>query len=120
MKEQSLSVHFIEEPIEALYDQPQIRTKNPGCPDAIRWRSSEFRIVKILKQWSDFSRKGKIRKNMRDAHRDRAEITGSWGVGRIFFRIKVDSGQEFEIYYDRAPKNISDRGGIWFLFKEYT
>lgn len=120
MNEQPLTVHFVEEPIEVIYNKPQVKTKNPGCPDAILWRSSEYRIVKVLKQWFDYSRKGKMRRNMKDAHRVRAEIKGSWGVGRIFFRIQVDSGQEFEIYYDRAPKNTSDRGGTWFLFKEYT
>ncbi len=120
MHEQSLTVHFIEEPIEVVFNQPQIKTKNPGCPDAIHWRSAEYRVVKIIKQWADFSRKGRMQKNMSEVHHLRAETRGSWGVGKIFFRVQVDSGQEFEFYYDRAPKNSTYKSGSWFLFKEYT
>ena len=37
------------------------------------------------------------------------------GGGRFFFRVSVDSGQIFELYYDRAPKDVDNRKGGWFL-----
>jgi len=46
------------------------------------------------------------------------EWYGSWGVGRFFFRIRVDTGKIFEIYYDRAPKGSKLRKGAWFLVGE--
>ncbi len=57
---------------------------------------------------------------MSEVHHSRAEIKGSWGVGKIFFRIQVHTGQIFEIYFDRAPQNVMDRGGGWFLLQEFT
>jgi hypothetical protein len=43
---------------------------------------------------------------------------GSWGVGRYYFRVRTDTRQVFDIYYDRAPQNIEDRKGSWFLYRE--
>jgi hypothetical protein len=120
MNEQILPIHFIGERIEVIFNQEQIRTKNPGCPDAFCWRSTEYTIIKIVKQWTDFSRKGNMQRNMSEVHHSRAEIKGSWGVGKIFFRIQVHTGQIFEIYFDRAPQNVMDRGGGWFLLQEFT
>ncbi len=119
MNEQALPIRFIGERIEAIYKLEQVRTKNPGCPDAIRWRSTEYTITKIINQWTDFSRKGNMQRNMSEAHHSRAEIKGSWGVGKVFFRVQVHTGQDFEIYFDRAPQNVLDRGGGWFLLQEH-
>jgi len=44
-----------------------------------------------------------------------AASRGSWGVGRFFFRVRVENGRLFELYYDRAPKDSGDRKGAWFL-----
>lgn len=120
MNEQDIPIRFIGERIEAVYDQVQIRTKDPGCPDAFRWRSTEYKIIKVIQQWADFSRKGNMQRNMSEVHRLRAETKGSWGVGKIFFRVEVHTGQNFEIYFDRAPQNVVDRGGYWFLLQEYS
>ncbi len=120
MNEQIFLIHFIGERIDAIFNEEQIRTKNPGCPDAFRWRSAEYRIIKVLKQWTDFSRKGNMQRNMSEAHHSRAEIKGSWGFGKILFSVEVHTRQIFEIYFDRAPQNVLDRGGGWFLLQEYT
>jgi len=56
-----------------------------------------------------------------------AERQGTWGVGRDYFRVRTDTGQTFELYYDRAPKAgprlpLSGAGegrkGGWFLYRE--
>jgi hypothetical protein len=39
-------------------------------------------------------------------------------VGRYYFCVRVESGQIFEIYFDRAPKSAGDRKGHWFLMGE--
>jgi len=120
MNEPTVPIRFIGERIEVVYNQEQIRTKNPGCPDAFIWRSVQYTITRIIKQWADFSRKGHMQANMREAHLLRAEKKGSWGVGKFYFRIQVHTGQNFEIYFDRAPQSVSDRGGCWFLLQEYV
>ncbi len=57
-------------------------------------------------------------KNMRPAHAEVASTRGSLNVGRFYFRIKVDSGQIFDIYYDRAMKGVDRRKGEWFVYRE--
>jgi hypothetical protein len=66
----------------------------------------------------DFSRSGKMAKNMRPEHAEVASTRGSLNVGRFYFRVKVDSGQIFDIYYDRAMKGVDKRKGEWFIYRE--
>jgi hypothetical protein len=63
----------------------------------------------MLSAWSDFARRGKMANNMRPAHAVVAASRGSLNVGRFYFRVRVDSGQVFDIYYDRAMKSLDDR-----------
>ncbi len=58
--------------------------------------------------------------NMRAEHAARASQRGSWGVGRDYYRVRTDTGQVFELYYDRAPKGSRDRKGAWFLDRELS
>ncbi|NOH11782.1 MAG: hypothetical protein HND51_09065 [Chloroflexi bacterium] len=55
---------------------------------------------------------------MKPANLRKAARRGSWGVGRFYFRVQTDNGQIFELYYDRAPKDIDNRKGNWILFQE--
>lgn len=109
---------FIDEPIEVSFDSPPLLEKKPTCPDAFRWREKDYRVIDMLAEWVDYRRRGRMARNMAPAHAATASLRGSWGVGRFFFRVKVDSGQIFELYYDRAPKDAADRKGKWMLFSE--
>ena len=55
---------------------------------------------------------------MQPAHATVASTRGSLNVGRFYFRVKVDTGQIFDIYYDRAMKNVDARKGQWFVYRE--
>jgi hypothetical protein len=68
--------------------------------------------------WSEFARRGKMARNMRPAHAAVAASRGSLNEGRFYFPVRVDSDQVFDIYYDRAMKNVDDRKGQWFLYRE--
>lgn len=109
---------FISELIEVEYDTPQVKEKSPSCPNRFYWRGERFEILEVLEEWSDFSRRGKMSRNMRPTHLTRAARDGSRGVGRFYFRIKVQTEQVFEIYYDRSPENVDNRKGNWFLLGE--
>jgi hypothetical protein len=113
-------IHFIDERIEVLFDTPPTIRKKPGCPDGFTWQGKSYRIVEMLDKWSDFTRRGKYARNMTPGHAAVASTRGSWGVGRFFFRVRTDSSQVFDLYYDRAPKNVSHRMGEWFLFREMS
>ena len=112
------AMHFIGEPIEAVFDDTPALEKKPGCPDRFTWRDEVHRIVEQLSEWHEYERRGRMARNMRTEHLATASIRGSWGVGRDYYRVRTDTGRVFDIYYDRAPGKASDRKGGWFLYRE--
>lgn len=113
-------IRFIEEPVEVLYDNPPLLEKKPGPPDEIIWRGSSHRIVDVISEWHDYRRRGRMARNMRPEHAATARTRGSWGVGKDYYRVVTESGQIFDIYFDRAPKGVDKRKGAWFLFQELS
>jgi hypothetical protein len=111
-------VKFIGEEIEVSFDKTPQYEKMPPCPDGFRWQGEDYRVIELLNEWRDFSRKGEIARNMQPQHARRASVVGSWGVGRFFFRVKVESGKIFDLYYDRSVKDVNHRKGSWRLFRE--
>jgi hypothetical protein len=112
--------HFIGEPIEAIFDQPPTLEKKPPCPNSFVWQGQTYHIVEELESWHDYERKGRMATNMRPGHAEAAAGRGSWGVGRFFFRVRVEDGRLFELYYDRAPRGSKERKGAWFLQSELS
>lgn len=110
--------HFIDEPIAVLFDTPPLLEKSPTCPQGFVWRGETYRIVELLAEWKDFRRRGRMSRNMIPPHLSRAQRVGSLGVGRFFFRVRVENGQIFDIYYDRAPVDADSRKGNWVLLSE--
>jgi len=110
-------IRFIGEPIEVVLKGEGL-TKKPGCPEAFDWHGERYPIVELLSEWHDYSRRGKMAHNMRPDHLETAKKKGSWGVGRDYYRVRTASGQVFDLYYDRAPRNAFDRKGGWWLFRE--
>jgi hypothetical protein len=110
--------NFIDEEIEVGFNTPPTYSKEPTCPDSFIWRKKPFQIVTYTHTWFDFERHGRMTQNMKPEDDARARIKGSWGVGRFYFQVITREGRQFEIYFDRAPSNASDRGGHWFLLAE--
>ena len=113
-----IPIHFYDAPIEVDFDKPPVYEKTPDCPNGFDWNDNSYRIIEILSEWSDFTRRGKYARNMRPAHAAVASNRGSLNVGRFYFRVRVASGQIFDLYYDRAMKNVDERKGQWFLYRE--
>lgn len=111
-------IRFIGEEIEILFDTPPARQKTPTCPEGFVWAGTTYRVLEMLAEWKDFSRRGRMARNMRPSHAEAAAGHGSLGVGRFYFRVRVDSGQVFDLYYDREIKDVDDRLGHWFLYRE--
>ena len=110
--------HFYDEAISVAFDSDPGLEKRPNCPSSFTWRDETHRIMEMLAEWSDFTRRGKMARNMRPAHASTAATRGSLNVGRFYFRVRVDTDQIFDIYYDRAMKNVDDRKGQWFVYRE--
>ncbi len=114
------SLRFISEPVAVTFGNRRGFEKRPACPKDFAWRGKSYCIVEQLSEWQDHARRGKMAHNMRPSHLAAAEKRGSWGVGRHYFRVRTDTGQVFEIYYDRAPKNAANRKGGWWLLRELS
>jgi len=141
-----IPLHFFDQPIEVIFNSPPTREKAPDCPNGFIWEAKTYRITEMLSSWTDFKRRGKMARNMRPEHAAVAATRGSLNVGRYYFRVRVSSssstagrteeaagrtgsigrtegtaGQQeqiFDIYYDRAMKNVDDRKGQWFVYRE--
>jgi hypothetical protein len=111
-------IHFLDQPITPLFDTPPAREKSPDCPNGFLWDEQTYRVVEMLSSWNDFTRRGKMARNMRPAHAAVASSRGSLNVGRFYFRVRTDTDQIFDIYYDRAMKNVDERKGQWFVYRE--
>ncbi len=109
---------FIGEKISVEFDRPLPFGKRPSCPDGFFWREREYRIIASLEEWVDFTRHGRMARNMSTEHAVVAERRGSWGVGRYHFHVRVEDGQLFHIYYDRTPKDVDNQMGEWFLMAD--
>ena len=120
MSGQAPEAHFIGEPIQAEFEGDPLLSKKPGCPAAFTWRGERFAVTTLLEEWHDYERRGRSAENMREAHARTAERRGSWGVGRDYYRVRTACARVFLIYYDRAPKDASDRRGSWFVREEQT
>lgn len=111
-------IHFYDESIEVLFDEPPVREKAPHCPNGFIWNKTTYQITAALSEWTDFTRRGRMANNMRPAHAATAATRGSLNVGRYYFRVQVHTGQIFDLYYDRAMKSVDDRKGQWLLYRE--
>lgn len=111
-------LHFIDEQVQVEFDKPPLYEKKPDCPDRFVWQDEVYRVAQLLAEWQDYQRRGRMARNMSPPHAATASRRGSWGVGRFYFRVRTDSGRVFDLYYDRAPKDVDDRKGSWYLFRE--
>ena len=111
-------LHFIGQEVQVEFDKKPSLEKRPPAPDRIIWEGQTYQVESVLSEWQDYSRRGRMARNMRPENAAKALRRGSWGVGRFYFRVLTDSGRIFDLYYDRAPKNVEDRKGSWFLDRE--
>lgn len=71
-------------------------------PARFKWRGREYRVVKILASWQDYSMPVGVRKKLFTMRRH-----------RNYYHVQVESGERFEIYLDRGAKEPD-----WVLLKE--
>ncbi|MGD8603243.1 MAG: DUF6504 family protein [Anaerolineales bacterium] len=111
------TLQFIDEPIQVSFNKPPQYSKKPGAPDSFTWRGEEYPIDSLILSWSDFSRKGRMARNMRPSNARKTVGRGSWGVGRFYFRVRVKGEAYFDLYYDRAPRAAGQGEGQWILLR---
>ena len=82
------------------------------------WGGEMYAIVELLREWRDFTRRGRMARNMQPANLRKAARRGSVGVGRFYFRVRVADGRIFDLYYDRTVLSADQRKGFWTLHQE--
>jgi Domain of unknown function (DUF6504) len=125
MTDQMKPLRFINEPIEAFFERAPLLEKKPGAPAGFIWRGERYLILEVLSEWHDYERRGRMSRNMQPKHASAAERRGSWGVGQDYYRVRAQDERRqeerlFDIYYDRAPKDVDRRKGAWFLDREMS
>ena len=111
---------FLLEPITVSWDDPPLLEKKPRCPDRFTWLERQFEVVELLGEWRDYRRRGRMASNMRPSNARRARLSGSRGVGRFYFRVRVRGGRIYEIYFDRAAAGKVPGQAGWFVSREFT
>jgi hypothetical protein len=109
---------FIGEEVAVHFDQPPLINKKPDSPSGFSCRGESFQVTGLISRWTDYERRGRMRKNMRPEHLRIASKRGSWGAGRVYYRLQTECGRVFDLYYDRAPTSAGDRQGHWILWRE--
>lgn len=112
------TLHFIDEPIEVTFHKSPLFSKKPHAPDLFTWNDKSFVVRTLVSSWTDFSRRGRMARNMRPQNIRKTVSRGSWGVGRFYFRVEVEDGQYFDLYYDRAPHAAGEGEGEWILLRQ--
>ena len=108
-----IPLRFLDQPIEVIFDTPPVLEKSPDVPPSgFIWDDKTYRVTEMFSSWNDFKRRGRMAQNMQPAHAAVASTRGSLNVGRFYFRVKVDTSQVFDIYYDRAMKNVDERACV--------
>ncbi len=118
----SLTFRFIGAAIQVIYDQPPALEKRPGAPDGFVWEGRTWRVTAVVKEWHDYALRGKSKtfyiKEQGSFRAKAADRQGTWGVGRDYYRVRTETGEVFDLYYDRAPGGPGGRKGNWFLFRQ--
>lgn len=110
-------MEFYSEPITVEFTAEPLLEKKPGLPAAFTWRGKPYKITKLLKEWHDYRERGKMKEFLsKKGPEMKSGKRGSWGVGRDYYRVLTDSGEIFDIYYDRRP--VKQKKGEWVLLKK--
>jgi hypothetical protein len=115
-------MEFYAEEIEVRFEKEPTLEKKPGLPAAFTWRDREYVIVELLGEWHDYRKRGASKafyeKERGSYWVGNTQRHGSWGVGGDHYRVRTESGEVFDIYYDRAPKG-QRRKGQWILSRRH-
>ncbi|MGD8814770.1 MAG: DUF6504 family protein, partial [Anaerolineales bacterium] len=63
-----LPIAFIDDEIEVIFENAPLLSKRPHAPDGFTWEDQRFGVIEVLSEWVDTERRGKMARNMREAH----------------------------------------------------
>ena len=94
--------------------------KKPPVPESFQWQGKLHTVTEMLAMWHRYGKPEIRTQGGRPPYFVRSGRTqGSWGKGRVYYRIRTKNGRLFDLYYDRAPKG-QRRAGSWILWRELS
>lgn len=98
-------MRFIGVEIAVELPDEAILAKKPPAPTAFTWADQRCEVIDTLAEWHRYGRPEIRTQGGRPPYAQRSGRTqGSWGVGRVYYRVRVAGNRLFDLYYDRAPK----------------
>lgn len=113
-------MQFIGREISVRLPQGFSLEKKPPVPEAFECQGKSYLVNEMLAMWHRYGKPDIRTQGGRAPYFVRSGRTqGSWGQGRVYYRVRTDEGRLFDLYYDRAPKG-QRRAGAWFLWRELS
>ena len=97
--------HLISEclvPVLTEVDAHRIVIGAPVLPTRFLWRGTEYRVTEVLEQWKET---GPCRHG-----------SGERYVRKHWYRLRMATGEEMKIYFDRHARSTQQRTQRWWLF----
>ncbi|MBN1513666.1 MAG: cytoplasmic protein [Phycisphaerae bacterium] len=97
---------LISEPITPLAgpkDAAAMARGEPGLPLGFTWRGREYRIADVLERWKQTGREG-------------SRADGEVYVRRHAYRLRMNDGAEWSVYFVRQTPRSGSARRRWFLY----
>lgn len=96
---------FISEPIEPVggHDTVAMGQGLPGLPKAFMWRGEKVRVASVMTTWKASSAEG-------------GRPGGERYLRRHYFRLRMNSGDAWTVYFLRQTPRSGSPKARWFLY----
>jgi hypothetical protein len=97
---------FIDEPIKPVagtMDARGMARGEPGLPAEFTWRGRTYVVAEVLERWKTTGRC--------TSGSDELYVRKHW------YRLRMTSGEEMRIYFERQPRSARERKARWWLFE---
>jgi len=97
---------FVSEPIAptgGAFDCAAMARGEPGLPGGFVWRGAVHRIVALAQRWKETSAEG-------------AHAGGQIYLRRHYFKLRMDNGQTWTVYFLRQTPKSGPATVRWFLY----
>ena len=89
-------------PLGGAFDTAAMARGEPGLPAGFAWRGREARIVACLERWKESRPEG-------------GRAGGELYLRRHCYRLKMDDGAVWVVYFTRQPQRSGTSRQRWFL-----
>ena len=104
MREELISERL--EPVMAAVDARRIVIGAPLLPTKFVWRGAEYTVAEVLEEWKETG----------PCHHG----SGESYVRKHWFRVRMASGEEMKLYFERHARSAKQMKQRWWLYTMAT